>query len=309
MWARTAIVGITLALLAGCERPNHYLIHPREPAPDVATWQADFGRDQLQVHLEGARPPGLGPFPTVLVLPEEDHVAVDMHGVTWDLASRGYVAIAADYKRRIEGRYRRNYFAWRSTGDLELLLDATRAYREVDQDRLGVLGFSEGAVVGLLVAAHDPDRIKAVVAYSPITDFPRWYDSGQSGLSPTRVLVELARWQLRVDSGAPNHEEFERMLRLASPLYMAEYVRAPVLLVHGADDKLAPPEESERMADALKAAGVTTKLVVVPGGERLFNFRQEHQAIVAWNATLDWLDRYLRPAPHVTEQASAGAAP
>jgi dipeptidyl aminopeptidase/acylaminoacyl peptidase len=304
MWARTAIVGITLAVLAGCERPNHYLIHPRQPAPDVVTWQADFGRDQLWVHLEGARPPGPGPFPTVLVLPEEDHTAKDMRGIAWDLASRGYVAIAADYKRRTNGRYQRTYFAWRSTGDLELVLDAMRAYPEVDEDRLGVLGYSEGAVVGLLMAAHDPDRLKAVIAYSPITDFPRWYDAKRSGLSPTRVLIELARWQLRVDSGAPNHEEFERMLRLASPLPMAEYVKAPVLLVHGADDTLALPEESERMADALKAHGVTTKLVVVPGGERLFNFRQEPQAMAAWNQTLDWLDRYLRPAPHVTEQAT-----
>jgi dipeptidyl aminopeptidase/acylaminoacyl peptidase len=222
----------------------------------------------------------------------------------WDLASRGYVAIAADYKRLIDGRYQRSYFAWRSTGDLELLLDTTRAYPEVDQNRIGVLGYSEGAVVGLLMAAHDPDRLKAVVAYSAITDFPRWYDGEHSGLSFSRVLFELARWQLRVDSGAPNHEEFERMLRLASPLPMAEYVKAPVLLVHGADDALAPPEESERMADALKAHGVTTKLVLVPGGERLFNFHQEPQAMMAWNQTLDWLDRYLRPAPHVTEQAT-----
>ena len=60
-----------MAVLAGCEHPNNYLIHPREPAPDVVTWQADFGRDQLWVHLEGARPPSPGPFPTVLVLPEE----------------------------------------------------------------------------------------------------------------------------------------------------------------------------------------------------------------------------------------------
>ena len=142
------------------------------------------------------------------------------------------------------------------------------------------------------------------MAYSPISDFPRWYDAKRSGLSPTRVLIELARWQLRVDSGAPNHEEFERMLRLASPLYMAEYIKAPVLLVHGADDTLAPPDESERMAEALKTHGVTTKLVIVPGGERLFNFRQERQATAAWNQTLDWLDRHLRPAPRVTEQAT-----
>src|SRR5437763_13542332 len=102
MRARAAAVGIVLVLVAGCARLDHYLIHPRAPAPDVATWQADFGRDRLEVHVEGVRPPGPGPFPTVLVLPEEDHSAEDMRGVVWDLADRGYVALAADYRRLIE---------------------------------------------------------------------------------------------------------------------------------------------------------------------------------------------------------------
>src|SRR5262249_33216488 len=97
------------------------------------------------------------------------------------------------------------------------------------------------------------------------------------------------------------------MLRLASPLYMAEYVRAPVLLVHGAQDTLAPPEESVRMADRLTASGDTTKLLVVPGGTRLFNFRQPRQATIAWNATVDWLNQYLRPTPQATYTPHSGA--
>jgi dienelactone hydrolase len=289
-----AVLGISMILLVGCAQTNHYLIHPREAAPEVIVWSADFARDEIQVHIEGARPAGVGPFPTVLVHPEEEETALDMHGVIWDLAARGYVAIAADYKRRIGGAYRRNAFAWRSSADLTLVIDVTLAYPEVDQRRIGALGFSEGAVVSLLMAAHDPDRIKAVVAYYPITDFPHWYAGARSGLSP-RVLFDLARWQLRVDSGAPSDDEFQRMLRLASPLYMAEFVRAPVLLIHGAQDTLAPPEESERMAERLKAYGDTTKLLVVPGGKRLFNFHQPQQATLAWDATLAWLDQYLRP--------------
>ena len=248
------LLGIGMILLVGCAQTNHYLIHPRKAAPEVIVWSADFARDELKVHIEGARPPGVGPFPTVLVLPEEEATASDMHGVIWDLAARGYVAIAADYHRRIEGKYRRNMFAWRSTGDLTLIIDATRAYPEVDQNRIGALGFSEGAVVSLLMAAHDPDRIKAVVAYYPITDFPHWYAGERSGLS-SRVLFALARWQMRVESGASNDEDFQTMLRLASPLSMAEFVRAPVLFVHGAEDTLLPLEESERMAERLKASG------------------------------------------------------
>jgi dienelactone hydrolase len=290
------LLGIGLILLVGCAQANHYLIHPRKPAPEVILWSADFARDELKVHIEGARPPGGGPFPTVLVHPEEEKTASDMHGVIWDLAARGYVAIAADYYRRIDGKYRRNMFAWRSSGDLTLIIDATRAYPEADQNRIGALGFSEGAVVSLLMAAHDPDRIKAVVAYYPITDFPHWYAGERSGLSP-RVVFALGRWQLRVESGASSDDDFQAMLRLASPLYMAEYVRAPVLFVHGAQDTLLPPEESERMAERLKASGATTELLIVPGGERLFNFRKPQQATFAWQATLAWLDRYLHPTP------------
>jgi dienelactone hydrolase len=299
-------LGIIPILLAGCMHTNHYLIHPREAAPEVIDWSADFARDEIAVHIEGARPPGPGPFPTVIVHPEEEETAADMRGVIWDLAARGYDAIAADYKRWIGGAYRRNSFAWRSSADLTLIIDVARAYPEVDRDRIGALGFSEGAVVSLLMAGHDPDRIKAVVAYYPITDFPHWYAGERSDLLP-RVLFGLARWQLRVDSGAPNDDEFQRMLRLASPVYMAEFVRAPVLLIHGADDTLAPPEESGRMAERLKAYGDTTKLLLVPGGKRLFNFRQPQQATLAWDATLAWLDRYLRPKRKADEPPSSGA--
>jgi dipeptidyl aminopeptidase/acylaminoacyl peptidase len=285
-----------MILLVGCAQTNHYLIHPRRAAPEVIVWSADFARDELKVHIEGARPPGVGPFPTVIVLPEEEAKASDMHGVIWDLAARGYVAIAGDYQRRIEGKYRPSMFAWKTTGDLTLIIDATGAYPEVDQNRIGTLGFSEGAVVSLLMAAHDPDRIKAVVAYYPITDFPHWYAGERSGVF-ARALFALARWQMRVESRASNDEDFQTMLQLASPLSVSEAIRAPVLFVHGAKDTLLPLEESERMAERLRVAGDTAEVLVVPGAKRLFNFRQPQQATQAWQAALAWLDRYLHPTP------------
>jgi dienelactone hydrolase len=281
-----------IGLLAGCVHANHYLIHPSSPPSEVILWSADFARDELKVHLEGARPPGKGPFPTVLVHPEEDETAVTMHGVIWDLAAHGYVAIAADYYRRIDGEYQRNVFAWRSSPDLTMIIDTTLTYPEIDQNRIGALGFSEGAVISLLMAEHDPDRIKAVVAYYPITDFPRWYAGKRPFFMPW-VLFELARWQMRVDADAPNEREFGKMLQLASPLHMAEYLRAPVLLIHGTQDTLAYPEESQRLAEHLPAE--TTKLLLVPNAGRLFNFHQPQEATVAWQATLEFLDRYLRP--------------
>src|SRR5262249_60554474 len=108
-----------------------------------------------------------------------------------------------DTSGRLGEKYRSSRSTWRASRDLTLIIDATSKYPEVDQNRIGALGFSEGAVVSLLMAAHDPDRIKAVVAYYPITDFPHWYAGTRSGLSP-RALFALARWQLRAESRASN---------------------------------------------------------------------------------------------------------
>ena len=46
-------------------------------------------------------------------------------------------------------------------------------------------------------------------------------------------------------------------------------------------------------------AGISDELqlLVVPDGGRLFNFREPEEATHAWQATLAWLDRYLRPTP------------
>jgi dienelactone hydrolase len=290
----STVLAIGIVAVAGCGA-NHYLIHPRNPAPNVVVWSGEFARDELRVHIEGARPRGAGPFPAVIVLPEEETKASEMHGVIWDLAERGYVAIAGDYERRIDGKYRPSMFAWKTPGDLALIVDATRDYPEVDQQRIGMLGFSEGAVVALLEAGHDPDRLKAVVAYYPITDFPNWYAGERSGIF-SRGLFALARWQMRVESGAADDEQLQTMLRLASPLFVSEAIRAPVLFVHGADDTLLPVAESQRMAERMKAAGGTAEVLVVPDAGRLFNFHQTEQASEAWNATVAWFDRYLRPA-------------
>ena len=284
-------LAVLLVTLGGCA--NHYLVHPHRPAPQIVTWADDFQRGPLLIHVEGARPPGAGPFPTGLVHAEGGKAAVHLRGVIWDLAARGYLALAADYRRWIDGDFRASLFTWRSADDVTAILDVARAYPEIDQDRIGALGFSQGGVYSLLIAAHAPERIKAVVSYYPVTDFPRWF--ALDGASPLRRFAFLfVRRYFRGQSGASSDADFDRMIGEASPYRVADRIRAPVLLVHGASDTTAPVDQSQRMAERLAADGKIVKLLVVPGGKHIFNFRDRAQAAVAWDATLEWLDRYLR---------------
>jgi len=288
MWGARRLVIVAAALLAGCM--NHYLIYPDADPPGVTARTEDVVRGALKVHLEWAQPPGAGPFPTVIVHPPGGEVASDMKGVARDLARHGYLAVAVDYRRLLDGEYRRNTFAWRERSDATAAIDIVRAEPQVDRERIAALGFSQGGIYSLLMAAHAPD-VKAVVAYYPVTDFRAWFDTERDFIS--RQVFRVIEWHFRRESGAKSDAEFEEMLRLASPMTHVDSIRAPVLLVHGAEDTSAPVEESRRLERALKERGRDVQLIVVPGAKHVFNFRNAEQGRRAWDATLEWLGKKL----------------
>jgi dipeptidyl aminopeptidase/acylaminoacyl peptidase len=280
-----------LILPAGCL--NHYLIYPERDPDGVVTWSQDVTRGPLLVHLEWARPSGPGPFPTVIVHPEGGKVATDMRGVIRDLGHRGYLAVAADYRRLLDGEFQRNTFAWREPSDPVTVLELVRAGPEVDRGRIAALGFSQGGIYSLLMAAYSPD-VKAVVAYYPVTEFRKWFGAEDRDWAH-RVVFRVIEWHFRHESGAASDAEFEGMLRAGSPMTYVDALRAPILLVHGADDTSAPVEESRRLEHALRARGREVELIVVPGAGHVFNFKDPEQARRAWDATLDWLHAHLPP--------------
>ena len=305
-WARRVILLVAASSVTGCHYfPNHYLAHPHQRPTDVVVWSDDVAVGDLLIHVKGARPRGTGPFPAVIVHPEGGKTAEAMQGITWDLAAHGYVAIAADYERRIDGAYRRSLFAWRSIADATAILDVVAGYCEIDQQRIGLLGFSQGGVFSLLIAAHAPERIKAVVSYYPVTDFPGWLGRQRSGFGE-RAAFNVVRWYFRRESGAASDAEFDQMLRAASAYYVADAIQAPVLLVHGDRDRTAPIEESQRMAERLAGLGKPVRLLVIRGGVHIFNFRQPEQAALAWEATVQWFDQYLREAPAARQARAPG---
>src|SRR5687768_16650820 len=97
-----------LGLLAACV--DHFLVHPRQVPVGVVAHGEAMVRGKLLIRLEWARPTGEGRYPAVIVHPEAGHLAREMRGVLGDLAARGYVAVAADYRRAEGGRYRDTLF-------------------------------------------------------------------------------------------------------------------------------------------------------------------------------------------------------
>src|SRR5437763_15747971 len=137
-----AILAALLMLSGGCL--NYYLIHPDRDPVGVTTWTEDVTRGPLRMHLEWAQPSGAGPFPTVIVHPPGGKVAAAMKGVGRDLAQHGYLAVAADYRRLIDGEFRRNTFALRDSSDPVAALGVERAEPRVGGGRIGARGGAPG---------------------------------------------------------------------------------------------------------------------------------------------------------------------
>ena len=169
-----------------------------------------------------------------------------------------------------------------------------RAQPLVDPHRLAALGFSQGGIFSLLIAAHDPD-VKAVVAYYPVTDFPQWLAASHANLMK-RLVFHMIREYFRREAEGCMEEPFQTVLQQASPLYQAERIHTPVLLLHGDQDGAAPVDESKRLAARLAALGRDVELVVIAGGRHVFNFKHPAQAQYAWQVALLWLARHLGTA-------------
>jgi dienelactone hydrolase len=292
------VVAVAIASLfaAGCV--DHALVHPRTAPQGVEERNETIVRGKLLVRLEWVKPAGDGPFATVIVHPEAGHQAREMRGVLRDLAARGYLAVAADYRRAIGGRYRNTLFTWRDREDPRAVFDHVRTQPGVDADRVGLLGFSQGGVYSLSIAA-ETGGAAAVVAYYPVTDFEQWLEE-PGRRRRERWVFRLIRRHFFEQSGARDEEEFRTLLARASPLRQAERIRAPVLLVHGDRDRSAGVQQSRRLEAKLRELGTPVELLVVPEAGHVFNFRNREKAELAWQATVRWLQRYLRQADGAT---------
>ena len=289
---RIALLALTALLgLSGCS--NHYLIHPKKVPPTLTAGSDRIDRGALRMNLQWVRPPGEGPFPTVLVHPEARHVAKEMRGILRSLALEGYLAVAADYRRLgTDGSPGGSMFAWKDPEDVRTLVDHVLSNPDADPERIGAIGYSQGGVYSLLLAAETQD-VAAVVAYYPITDFEHWlYRPDRRWMK--RQVFELIGRYFRRKTGAENDQEFQELLRRASPLQQAEKIHAPVLLIHGDRDTSADVDESRRLAARLEELDRTVELLEIEGAGHVFNFRNAPRATRSWQATLAWLDRYLK---------------
>ncbi|HUQ92571.1 MAG TPA: alpha/beta hydrolase [Bryobacteraceae bacterium] len=169
-------------------------------------------------------------------------------------------------------------------------------------DRIGAAGGSSGGhLVSMLGTLDgngtpgDPDpveresaKVQCVVARAAPTNFFRMRTAGLSFLGMGAPA----------GSGPEATKSVEyRTYREASPLFHVSPGDPPILLIHGDKDESVPFAQSEEMEKALKAAGVTVKLIRIEGAGHGPSFPGATNPPDYLGEMVAWFNRYLAGKP------------
>ena len=204
-------------------------------------------------------------------------------------AAEGYVVYvlqpngATGYGQAFSGRHVNAWGKYSADDIIEGTKAFLKAHSYVDPKRVGNMGASYGGFMTLYLATKT-DIFAASMSHAGISNLSSywghgWWGYGYSGVA-SRGSFPWNNPELYVEH---------------SPLYHADKITTPLLLIHGNADTNVPVGESHYMYTALKLLGKEVELVEFNGQDHHINTRQAR--FDWWNTTMAWFDLKLKDEP------------
>lgn len=201
-------------------------------------------------------------------------------------ASRGYAVLRINF--RGSGGYGKQFITagykeWGKAMQNDLLDVSMEVLkrRDLDGKRVAIFGASYGGYAALMGGVQSPDFYKAVISMVGVTDLPLMY---------TRGDIEDTVYGIKFLERSLGRED----LKALSPVYNAEKIKAPVMLIHGELDKRVPIVHAARMRDALKKAGNAPEWYVEKKEGHGFYVPENNEAM--YTKVLAFLDKHVKNA-------------
>ncbi|RFF27143.1 MULTISPECIES: prolyl oligopeptidase family serine peptidase [unclassified Wenzhouxiangella] len=167
------------------------------------------------------------------------------------------------------------------------IIEGTRKFVEahdfVDGERIGNIGASYGGFMTMYLATRT-DLFAASISHAGISALTSYWGEGWWGYSYSGIASQGSfPWNSR------------ELYVEQSPVYNADEITTPLLLLHGDSDTNVPPGESDNMFTALKLLGREVEMVEFPGEDHWILDREKRY--VWWDSILAWYDKWLKDEP------------
>jgi len=242
-------------------------------------------------YMEGKR------YPTVVrvyggdVQSDQDTV-VDRDDSNLILAGRGYAVLVPSMPLSPEGEQSDPML--HLNDGVDPAIDQAVALGIVDPDRLAVMGHSYGgySVFGLITETHRYRAAVGMMGISDLTDFYGEFDVRYRYTDPNYAATigpsyaESAQGRMAV----PPWVDPQRYVR-NSPVFVADRINTPLLIITGDLDGLT---QSEEMFTALRRQGKRVEYVNYLGEQHVLG--SPANVLDMWKRVLGWLDTYVKNA-------------
>lgn len=204
-------------------------------------------------------------------------------------ASRGYIVYSVNpsgtigYGQEFSARHV-NAWGDRTADDIiEGVKAVCEKYPQVKKDKIGCIGASYGGFMTQLLQTKT-DIFAAAVSHAGISNITSYWGEGYWGYSYNAVAAARSYpWN--------NPKLFTEN----SPLFHADKIHTPLLLLHGNQDTNVPIGESIQLYNALKILGRPVEFITVDKQNHIIMDFQKRRE---WHATImAWFERWLKDDP------------
>ena len=148
-----------------------------------------------------------------------------------------------------------------------------------DPRRIGIMGGSYGGYMVMAGLTRYPEVFAAGADLFGVVNFETFF----AHTEPWMAAIS------KVEYGDPDTQK--GMLRELSPIHEVDRVKAPTIVLHGANDTNVPVVEAEQVVASLKQRGVPVEYILFP--DEGHGWRKTPNRIRSTVAIVRWFDRYL----------------
>jgi len=163
--------------------------------------------------------------------------------------------------------------------DIEACVEYAVKAGIADPRRIGIMGGSYGGYMVMAGLTRYPEAFAAGANLFGVVNFATFF----AHTEPWMAAIS------KVEYGDPDTQK--ELLRELSPIHEVDRVKAPTIVLHGANDTNVPVVEAEQVVDSLKKRGVPVEYVLFP--DEGHGWRKTPNRIRSTVAIVRWFDRYL----------------